>query len=98
MCRVLGCVAADPVSLRHELLEAPNPIVRQSEVHDSGWGMAVYRRGEGEQPVCTRFPDAAFSGEELAAARAFADLSHRLVEESAQILEVHLGRHVELTG
>jgi predicted glutamine amidotransferase len=68
MCRVLGCVASEPVSLRHELLEAPNPIVRQSEVHDSGWGLAVYRRAEGESPTCTRFPEAAFSGEELAAA------------------------------
>ncbi|MEA2471994.1 MAG: hypothetical protein QOE38_2993, partial [Thermoleophilaceae bacterium] len=25
MCRVLGSVAAEPVSLRHELLEAANP-------------------------------------------------------------------------
>jgi predicted glutamine amidotransferase len=68
MCRVLGCVASEPVSLRHELLESPNPIVRQSEVHDSGWGLAVYRRAEGESPTCTRFPEAAFSGDELAAA------------------------------
>src|SRR4051812_45810918 len=65
MCRVLGCVAAEPVSLRHELLEAPNPIVRQSEVHDSGWGMSVYRRAEGEEPRCIRFAEAAFSTEEL---------------------------------
>jgi hypothetical protein len=43
-------------------------------------------------------PSVPLIGEELAAARAFADLSHRLVEESAQILEVHLGRHVEFTG
>jgi predicted glutamine amidotransferase len=50
MCRVFGCVAAEPVSIRHELLEAENPMVRQSEDHDSGWGMAVYRR----------FPQAAF--------------------------------------
>src|SRR3954447_17246600 len=68
MCRVLGCVAAEPVSLQHELLEAPNPIVRQSEVHDSGWGLAVYRRAEDESPTCTRFAEAAFSGEELAVA------------------------------
>ena len=45
MCRVLGCVAAEPVSIRHELLEAENPMIRQSEDHDSGWGMAVYNRG-----------------------------------------------------
>ena len=68
MCRVLGCVAAEPVSLRRDLLEAPNPIVRQSEVHDSGWGIAVYRRAEGEGPACMRFPEAAHNGEELAAA------------------------------
>lgn len=60
MCRVLGCVASEPVSLRHELLEAENPMIRQSEDHDSGWGLAVYRRGEGEDPSCMRFPQAAF--------------------------------------
>ena len=47
MCRVFGCVAAEPVSIRHELLEAENPLIRQSEEHDSGWGMAVYERAEG---------------------------------------------------
>src|SRR5215212_6551535 len=82
MCRILGCVAADPVSLQQDLLEAPNPIVRQSEVHDSGWGMAVYRRGEGEQPVCTRFPESAFSGDELGAAS----------EQRGRIFNVHVRR------
>ena len=33
-----------------------------------------------------------------AVARAFADISHKLVDESAQILELHLGRHVELSS
>ncbi|HEY7631125.1 MAG TPA: class II glutamine amidotransferase [Thermoleophilaceae bacterium] len=61
MCRVLGCVASEPVSLRYELLEADNPLIGQSEHHDSGWGIAAYRRGEGEEPTCRRFPIAAFS-------------------------------------
>jgi glutamine amidotransferase len=56
MCRVLGSVAAEPVSLRHELLEAANPLIRAS---DEGWGIAAYRRAEGEDPVCQRFPDGA---------------------------------------
>src|SRR4051812_42539066 len=68
MCRVLGCVAHDPISLRNELLEAPNPLMQQSEHHDSGWGMAVYARGEGEDPRCLTFPEAAFRSDELAAA------------------------------
>jgi predicted glutamine amidotransferase len=55
MCRVLGSVAAEPVSLHHELLEAANPLIRQS-VQDEGWGMAAYRRAEGEEPSCVRFP------------------------------------------
>jgi predicted glutamine amidotransferase len=59
MCRVLGCVSAEPVSIRHELLEAENPMIRQSEEHDSGWGMAVYPRADGGQPKCVRFPQAA---------------------------------------
>jgi len=56
MCRVLGCVAHEPVSLRHELVEADNPLIRQSEEHDSGWGLAAYRAAEGEPPTCMRFP------------------------------------------
>jgi predicted glutamine amidotransferase len=68
MCRVLGCVASEPVSIGHELLEAENPFIRQSEEHDSGWGMAVYRRGEGDAAHCVRFPQAAHvDGEFLAA-------------------------------
>ena len=59
MCRVFGCVAAEPVSIRHELLEAENPLIRQSEEHDSGWGMAVYERAEGAQPHLVNFPEAA---------------------------------------
>ena len=56
MCRVFGCVAAEPISIRHELLEAENPLIRQSEEHDSGWGMAVYERAEGDEPTLVRFP------------------------------------------
>jgi predicted glutamine amidotransferase len=59
MCRVFGCVAAEPVSIRHELLEAENPIIRQSEDHDSGWGMAVYERPDGSDLKLVRFPEAA---------------------------------------
>ena len=59
MCRVFGCVAAEPVSIRHELLEAVNPVIHQSEHHDSGWGMAVYERAEGAEPQLVRFPEAA---------------------------------------
>jgi predicted glutamine amidotransferase len=61
MCRVFGCVAAEPASIRHELIEAVNPMIRQSEDHDSGWGMAVYERADGLDPRCVRFAEAAFS-------------------------------------
>ena len=61
MCRILGCVASEPVSVRPELLDAGNPMIRQSEEHDSGWGMAVYPRADGEEPSLVRFPEAAFA-------------------------------------
>ena len=61
MCRVFGCVASEPVSIRHELLEAENPLIRQSEEHDSGWGMAVYERPDGSDLKLVRFPEAAHS-------------------------------------
>jgi predicted glutamine amidotransferase len=59
MCRVFGCVSAEPASIRYELLEAENPLIRQSEEHDSGWGMAVYERANGLDPKLVRFPEAA---------------------------------------
>jgi glutamine amidotransferase len=48
--------------MRHELLEAENALIHQSDLHDSGWGMAVYGRAEGEPPRCERFSDAAHAG------------------------------------
>jgi predicted glutamine amidotransferase len=65
MCRVFGCVSAEPVSIRHELLDAENPMIRQSEEHDSGWGMAVYERADGAEPRVARFPAAAHSDGEF---------------------------------
>lgn len=70
MCRVFGCVAAEPVSIRSELLEAPNPLIRQSEEHDSGWGMAVYQQPLGEEPHCVRFPRAAYADDDFPGATA----------------------------
>lgn len=68
MCRVFGCVSAEPISVRHDLLEAENPLIRQSEEHDSGWGMSVYKRADGGEPRCLRFPEAAFENDEFAEA------------------------------
>lgn len=82
MCRVFGSVSADPVSIRHELLEAENPMVRQSEHHDSGWGMAVYERPDGGQPRLERFPDAAYRDAEFEAA----------TELRGRIFNVHVRR------
>ena len=65
MCRILGSVAAEPISIEHELLHAENPLIRQSEEHDSGWGMAVYRRADSGQPELVRFPEAAYSDGEF---------------------------------
>ena len=65
MCRILGAVSAEPISIEHELLYAENPLIQQSEEHDSGWGMAVYRRADSEQPDLVRFPEAAYSDGEF---------------------------------
>jgi predicted glutamine amidotransferase len=68
MCRVFGCVASEPVSVRNELLEAQNPMIRQSAEHDSGWGMAVYERSDGAEPKVVRFPHAAHADGEFVGA------------------------------
>jgi glutamine amidotransferase len=82
MCRVLGSVATEPVSLRHELLDAENPLVRQSELNDSGWGMAVYRRAEGGAPDCVRFPEAAFADDDFV----------EVAERRGRIVSAHVRR------
>lgn len=40
-------------------------MIRQSEEHDSGWGMAVYERADGAQPRLVRFPEAAYADDEF---------------------------------
>jgi predicted glutamine amidotransferase len=82
MCRVFGCVAAEPVSIRHELLNAENPLIRQSEDHDSGWGMAVYERAEGGKPNCVRFPEAAYRDDDF----------RQATELRGRIFNVHVRR------
>jgi glutamine amidotransferase len=82
MCRVFGCVAAEPISVRHDLLDADNPLIEQSEEHDSGWGMAVYKHGDGEEPTCMRFADAAHEHDQ------FVDASNM----RGRIFNVHVRR------
>lgn len=61
MCRVFGAVASDPISVRHELIESSSPLIRLSEQHDSGWGLAAYREIGQPAPVTERFATAAHS-------------------------------------
>jgi predicted glutamine amidotransferase len=82
MCRVFGCVASEPVSIRHELVDAENPMIRQSEEHDSGWGMAVYERSDGAEPRMVRFPHAAHADGEFLGA----------TEMRGRIFNVHVRR------
>ena len=73
------------------------------ETPDSTEAVATLRTGDAEcigEGHARRNPDdqaVPRIGEELATARALSDLSAKLVQESASILEGHLGRHVELT-
>lgn len=75
-----------------------------SETADRTEATATVRTGDAEctgHGVARRNPNdpsVPRMGEELAAARAFADLSHKLLEESAKILEGHIGREVSLTA
>lgn len=82
MCRLLGCVAREPVAIRHDLLEAPNPLIRQSEEHDSGWGMAAHLDADGTRPELLRAPEAAHASREFEHATAL----------RARIFSVHVRR------
>lgn len=81
MCRIFGSVAPTAVSVRHELIEAPNPIIRQSESHDSGWGVAAYSN-EGSSPRLVRFAHAAYADPAF----------DRATELRARIFNVHVRR------
>jgi len=76
MCRLLGCVSKERTSLRHELLDAARPLLRPGDDNDSGWGMAVYPHGDGEQPNCFRSPTNASADD---GAAAHADRSGRIL-------------------
>lgn len=82
MCRILGSVAREPASISHELLDAENPMIRQSETNDSGWGMAAYPRANGEDPTLVRFPQAANADGDFAKA----------TDIRARIFNVHVRR------
>jgi predicted glutamine amidotransferase len=56
MCRLFGVAATAPVDISFELLGADNPLIDQSERHDSGWGIASYADGI---PSIERFPQPA---------------------------------------
>jgi predicted glutamine amidotransferase len=62
MCRLFGTAASAPVDISFELLSAENPLLEQSETHDSGWGIAYYADGT---PTVLRFPHAAHIGSEF---------------------------------
>jgi glutamine amidotransferase len=73
MCRLFGVAATAPVDISFELLEAENPLIDQSERHDSGWGIATYADGV---PAIERLPVAAHADPSFStAARAFGRLT-----------------------
>ena len=82
MCRILGSVSAEPTSLEHELLHADNPLIRQSEEHDSGWGIAVYPHADGEDPSVLKVAEAAYDDAEFTRVRSL----------RGRILNAHLRR------
>ncbi|MFY9489167.1 MAG: class II glutamine amidotransferase, partial [Solirubrobacterales bacterium] len=77
-----GAVAAAPISVRRELLDAVNPLIRQSEAHDSGWGMAAYREIGGEAPLIERFATSAYDDKRFGVA----------TEIEARIFNTHVRR------
>src|SRR4051794_27140388 len=57
MCRLFAAAARAPIDVSFELLRSDNSILRQSELHDSGWGSAYYSAAG--EPVIHRFAHAA---------------------------------------
>ncbi|MBJ7347205.1 MAG: class II glutamine amidotransferase [Thermoleophilaceae bacterium] len=82
MCRVFGAVATTPISVENELVACANPLIRQSEDHDSGWGMASYADLPCPNPQIERFPIAAHADPRFANA----------TKTEARIFNVHVRR------
>src|SRR5204863_9096713 len=59
-----------------------SPLMHRSEGQDSGWGMSVYKRADGEEPRCARFPEAAYENDEFVEA----------TELKGRIFNVHVRR------
>jgi glutamine amidotransferase len=82
MCRIFGAVSAAPASVRHELISSENPLIRQSEEHDSGWGMAAYDNLPCAAPHIERFPRAAHADPRF----------EQATKTQARIFNVHVRR------
>jgi glutamine amidotransferase len=80
---MLGCVAREPTSLRHELVDAPAALLRAGGDGDSGWGMAVFPHADGDQPRCAHFPDTSAAGADEVAA---------VIDKPARIALAHVRR------
>ncbi|ATG50740.1 class II glutamine amidotransferase [Brachybacterium vulturis] len=50
MCRLLGVVSREPISLDQAVAEEIEPFTAQSEVHGDGWGVAWFQADDGERP------------------------------------------------
>lgn len=51
MCRLLGVVSREPISLDRAVAEEIEPFTAQSEVHGDGWGVAWFSADDGEGGV-----------------------------------------------
>src|SRR5919197_4895849 len=79
MCRLFGAAASAPIEVSFELLRSDNSILRQSEMHDSGWGSAYYSDG---LPEVRRFPHAAHAD----------DTFDEVTSGRARLIMVHVRR------
>jgi glutamine amidotransferase len=79
MCRLFAAAASDPVDVSFELLRSDNSVLRQSELHDSGWGSVYYTEHGSE---VNRFAQAAHAHESF----------DELVSGRARLIMVHVRR------
>src|SRR5699024_9046877 len=51
MCRLLGVVSREPISLDRAVAEEIEPFTEQSRLHKDGWGVAWYAAEDGASPA-----------------------------------------------
>ncbi|MFC7457486.1 class II glutamine amidotransferase [Brachybacterium sp. GCM10030267] len=86
MCRLLGVVSREPISLDRAVRDEIEPFTEQSEIHRDGWGVAWFDAADGKAAA----DEAAAGGDDAAAGTPRPAGEHRPVDPRRPRIHRHL--------